>query len=67
MHPADRHTVRNGILLLLFTGIALSLAGLQHRSNQRQSVTWQDVSGTLKHVETAERELFQSIQVKSVR
>lgn len=65
MQPAEQNKARNGILLLLVAGIALALAGLDYRSKQRAAVTWQDVSGTMQNIESAERELFQSIQAKS--
>lgn len=60
------HAVRVTVVVVFIASLIFAFAGYRYRNAQvAAQVTWQDVSATLQDVETAKRELFESMQQKT--
>ncbi len=69
MREADsRKTTRKVVASLVVTAVIICTAGLHHQKRQRDAtVDWHHVSTALMEVESAKRELHQSLQDRIVR
>lgn len=66
MRAARQRTAQRAVVALFLIGLVVAYAGNRHRNARLDAqVTWQDVSATLQDVETAKRDLFQSMQEKT--
>jgi len=65
MRQANNKIAKRIVICLTITGIALCLAGYKYQQKQRRgSVNWQHVSVALSEVETAKRELHQTLKTR---
>ena len=63
MPAANKKTANKVAACLMVIGIVISAAGLRHQRVQSdETIDWQQVSGTLMEMETAKRDLHQSLQ-----
>jgi len=63
MRQVNNKIAKRVVICLTITGIALCLSGYKYQQNQRrESVNWQHVSIALSEVETAKRELHQTLK-----
>lgn len=54
------------IISLFVFGIVLCIAGHKYQSRQQaRQISWQDVNVAMQDVESAKRELFQSLNAKT--
>ena len=63
MPAVNKKTANKVAACLMVFGIFISAAGLHHQRVQSdETIDWQQVSGTLMEMETAKRDLHQSLQ-----
>ena len=63
MPAVSKRTAHKVVACLMVIGICISAAGLRHQRVERdETIDWQQVSGTLMEMETAKRDLHQSLQ-----